>query len=450
MDLKTTRVGFVSLAGGNAADAERAGRTADASQKYIQKQQPFEVVTPDLPVTNHSQAAAAARQLRRSGIDALVIQLGTFVPDTLTVELASALDVPLGLWSVPEPPLDSPTPWCGSTSGLLMHASALTACGRSFEVIAGDPDVEDTRRALSSFLASVAVLRTLRGAAIGLLGRRPPGFYYTAFDALAVRNVFGPTITPIEPAVLDQRFGQISDAQVEQEIAELAAAGWADEVEDSELLRRSVRSSLAIRMIRTELGVDALSTAGPYEGMPASESGVCLAHARLATEGVVAGADADINGLLTMMIQHLLTGRPAFAGEWVETDERNNQALFWNAGGAPEALVNPRLHPVLQRISSGQDCVAVGLPMKTGKVTLARLIAPHGQYRLLIAQGRAVETETPLRGACMTVKFDCDVHDLFRTIIANGFPHRYSLVYQDIAPELLALAGILNLGVITL
>ena len=450
MDMSDTRIGFACLAAGGSADVERARKISESSQKYIQKQEPFEVVAPETPVSDGNEASAAAELFRGSGIDALVIQFGTFAPDALSLEIISSLNVPVAMWALPEPPLDGVTPRCGSMAALMMHSSTLKHCNRRFGTIIGDPESSGTRKALDSFLGAVAVRRTLRSCIIGLFERHSQGFYSAGSGALAVKDVFGATISPIDSSRLSERFEHISPAQVEQDIAKLSAAGWADEVEDADLLEQSIQSFLAIRALQQELALDAISMPGPCEGMHAAESGACLAQSRLTAEGVMADGDCDIDGLLTMLVQHLFTGRPVFSAEWVEMDERSNQVLFWNAGGAPEPLVNPRLHPSLRRISSGQGCVAVELPLKSGEVTVARLIAPGGRYKLLTAHGRAVDGDYPLRGACVNVKLDCDVHDLFETILENGFPHRYALVYQDITGELQALADVLDIDMIAL
>jgi len=429
---------------------ERARKISESSQKYIQKQEPFEVIAPEMPISDGNEASAAVELFRGSGIDALVIQFGTFAPDALSLEIVSSLNVPVAMWALPEPTLDGVTPRCGSMAALMMHSSTLKHCNRRCGTIIGDPEGSGTRKALDSFLKAIAVRRTLGSCTIGQFERHSQGSYSAGSGALAVKDVFGATVSPIDSSKLAKRFEHISQAQVEQDIAELSAAGWADEVEDADLLQQSIQSFLAIRALQQELALDAISMPGPCEEMHAAESGACLAQARLTAEGVMVNGDCDIDGLLTMLVQHLFTGRPVFSAEWVEMDERSNQVLFWNACGAPEPLMNPRLHPSLRRISSDLGCVAIELPLKSGEVTVARLIESGGRYKLLTAHGRAVDGEHPLHGACVNVKLDCDVHELFETILERGFPHRYALVYQDITGELQALADMLDIDMIAL
>jgi len=449
MDLKTTRVGFVCLGASEAPSAERLRRTAEHSRKYIQKQEPFELIATEGMVWGREGAAAAADLFRRSGIDALVIQHATFAPDSLTLELISGLNVPIAVWGLPEPPFDGSARWCGSMSSLLMHTSALTHRGRRFNFVFGDPDSASARKALDGFLKAAAVRRTLRSCTIGLLSHRGPGFHTAGIDSFTLKEMFGPVVLYVDAAALARIYGRITDADTQRDLAQCQAEGWANEVDSADLLRQCIRSYLAICAMQREQGLDALSTHRPYEGIPPAESGVCLAQSRLTNQGLMTNTDDDLSGLLTMIMQHLLTMRPVFSAEWVQLDERANQILFWNPSGGPASLANPRLRPAMRRIYSGLDCVTVEFPLKPGDVTMARLIVSRGRYRLLVARGRAVEIDPVMRGACVSVKFERDVNDILRTILDNGFPHRYALVYQDVAAELSELAGMLGIDVIT-
>jgi len=344
--------------------------------------------------------------------------------------------VPIAVWGIPEPPLDGSPYTCGSMVGLLMHTSAMTNIGVRFSFIYGEPDDERAVNDAGRFVSVVRTRAALRRARIGLVGWRAPGFHASNFDELAVKTVLGPEIVHVD---LSEVLAE-SDAPPEEEVKgcveEMISSGFEIDGAPEHTVLNAMRAYLGLKRIVERESLDAVAVKCWPEIRDRFGKGVCAVNSRLTDEGIMSSCEADLDGAITMMADYLLSGEVPFFCDWVQMDEDKNEVLFWHCGNAPSRLASPKHRKYIRPFFTGADSVAVEFPLKTGRVTLNRLMSTRGRYKMLIAKGEAVETDLVMRGTCVNVRFDSKVSDILAAILDNGFPHHYSLAYGDISDEL--------------
>ena len=459
---KTARIGFAVLASplqalaegvrtsdlrGSHAAVARARRLADESRKYIQKREwrpadtTVEVICPDDLVMNLEDASRAASLFRQSQVDGLVIQHATHSAGNLTAELVHDLPVPVAMWGVPEIQFESNPLNCGSMMSLLEHAASLTGLGRRFTIVHGLPDADEARRDLDRFIRAVAVRRALRLAVIALVGSRPAGCYPCIVDDLAIKNIFGIEVNHVGIAEVLSQVRSLKQDEIDADLRSVRSGDYLIEASDADAVRRSCSAHLALRMIADRRGLSALAVNCMPELIDDQKLSICAAAARLTDAGIPTACSGDIDGALTMLIEHMYTGRPPFYADWLQRDEKNNVVTFWNCGNAPASLVSPRFEPKISDSPSGKDNVIFDFPLKTGEVTLARLQWLRGAYRMLLLAGRAVETLPALKGTFVNIRFEPPVRSLLETFLRYGFPQHVSIVYEDIEDDLKELAA---------
>lgn len=81
-------------------------------------------------------------------------------------------------------------------------------------------------------------------------------------------------------------------------------------------------------------------------------------------------------------------------------------------------------------------------------MTIAKLSQIGADYKLFLARGQALDTDKVIRGALVKVKMEKPVLDVIYTIVDEGVPHHYSIVWDDIYDDLVALCGLLDIEVI--
>jgi len=422
------------------AGIDRARRMADESRKYIQKQEGVDLLCPDEPIFSVEDAQRAAASFRRSEIDALVILHGGATPATLTADLVRDLNVPLALWGIPEPQYDGTPVTCGSMSGLISHAAMLKGLDRQFTFVYGLADSLEARQQLDKFIEAVVVRRALRGASIALLGAGVGGCTPYHFDETAIRSYFGTTVRHVSLSTLLESIEVLTPEQIHADRQELQSQEYVLETSDHDALRRAGHAYAALKRILQRGNFAAVTARCRPELIDEHRLGMYAVCSQLTDGGLPATCGGDIDGALTMLLLHAYTGRPPFFADWIQRDEKTNQVLFWSPGTAAASLVNPKFP---QKIDTGLPTdgnIGFSFPLKTGDVTLARLLGRSGKYRLLVVRGRAVEPNIILKGTYVTIRVNTPVQRLLSAILEHGFPHQYAIVYDDIRDELIEFA----------
>ena len=150
-------------------------------------------------------------------------------------------------------------------------------------------------------------------------------------------------------------------------------------------------------------------------------------------------------------MQQLLTGLPPFITDMIDLNEEENTMLFWHCGNAAPSLHNPKYNPELRNHPLVGQGTAFWTSLKPGKVTIARLHNFHGEYRLVLMRGEAIEGDRVTRGCMTYVRMENPVREIAEKLIAEEFPHHYSIVWSEEAYDAMKeTAKLMNIPIIEL
>jgi len=394
-------------------------------------------------VVNVDGAREAAKQLRKSDADCLIVLAGTFTEDPVVVEVAQKLDIPIVLWAIPEPGLyevRNKEVDVGSLVGVMMNASALTKIGRKFKVVFGHPDDARLLKELSRTLDVVRVMKKLRDSRIGLVGSRAPGFYDATFDEVLLRKSVGAETVHVDLSELYSQMEKVTDQEAERVIGGLLKKGCSiGDASDSQQ-KREARIYLSLKKLADQYNFDALAV----KCWPELQFSSCLSLGLLSDEGLPAGCEGDVNGTVTMLILYYFTRRPVFFCDVFHLDRERGSILTYHCGAAAPSLARSLEEVKLMKHPLGEG-VTAEFPVKEGAVTIARLGSISGRYRMLIAGGEALETDQIVRGNPLEVKLTVDVFDFLKQMASKGIEHHYLIVSGDVRKELMELCEWLDI-----
>jgi L-fucose isomerase-like protein len=151
-----------------------------------------------------------------------------------------------------------------------------------------------------------------------------------------------------------------------------------------------------------------------------------------------------------MLIQYAFTGKVVFLGDLVHANEERNTFTFWHCGSGAKSLASPKTGAVAGVQPNRNLAYAFNHRLKAGPVTIARLGQTNDGYRMLIAQGKALDDIENYWGTSVEVRFSRPVMELLDVIIKGGFEFHYSIVWEDITKELEALCSWLNIPITVL
>ena len=431
------KVGFVTVASGelNLSYVEKlTGKIKDRLRTYR-----INIIETEDIVTNLNLGWRTIKELKEKNIDLLLIVCGTWAPDFLVSNMAKHLEVPLIMWAPPEPLNAEELPEIGSLVGLTQTAGVLVKLGSWVKPIFDPVEEEAPYKEIELTLRVVATIKRLRSARIGLLGKGSPGMFDADYNPLQLFKIMGPETVFISIATLEQEIREVSTQEAIKE-AEQDTKKYGLIMEPSkDQIVEANKIYLALKEIIQREHLNGIAIRCWPEFKQLNIMSPCLALSKLTEEGIMAGCEGDITGVVSMLILNTLTGRPSFLGDFLKLDEENNVGLMYHCGASAAGLAEnySKVHLGLNLTTSvWKSGVTVEFSVKPGIATLARLGESKGEYRMIVAQGEILKAPMFCRGNTVKMKFRTPVKEVLRGLIQNGAEHHQILVHGDVKEEL--------------
>lgn len=441
MNTTRNKIGLVML-GRPQFEISLAKKYFDAVAEVIQ-QADFETEMIVNPITVEKEAAEAVNIFKKTDLDAVVVVQGTFTDASLILALTNQIDLPLLIWAFKEEPTGERLS-LNSFCGLNLAAHALTAAGRAFKGVYGNPDSIKVCADVVAFLRATAAVNLLKGSRIGLVGHRPHGYYPSNFNEVTLSSSLGVKVDYISL----------------QEVFELAKGTGGDtesllknmtglQLVDSEAVQKSVSAYFALKEVIASKSLDAVAVECWPEFMADYGGAVCFALSQLNDDKVVAACEADINGAITMQIGQYLSGQATFIADLVTGDQEKNELIFWHCGNGPRTLLSGHQLPVAGVHPNRKVPLSVYGPLKEGRVTICRLSPDgNGRLRLLLGRGTGVDAPMLYSGNTLPVRLETSVESVLQLLLDKGVEHHYIIIYGNYSQELRELANLLEIETI--
>jgi L-fucose isomerase-like protein len=442
------------------------------------------VVGGDTLIMDADGATHAQQTLHAAEYDLLVLLQASFADSSMAValaEIAAARRIPVLLWAVPEARAGGRlrlNSLCGIN--LAGHALMLRRIAYDYLLTPADDPAAVTK--VATLARAGRALRTLHGAAVGVVGEHPAGFDTCAYDAGDLAAIFG---MHIQPTALADTLTEAAaaNATVRDHFVERVTA-FAPNV--AELDPTAVRGTAGVyHALRTLIDASQLSGVAVRcwpEFFTELGCAACGAMSVLNEEQRPASCEADVNGTVTSLLLQALAGAPAFITDLVSIEAASDSGVLWHCGLAPVSMADPD-SAILGTLHSNRKLpLLFEFPLKPGRVTVARLHrrapdngaevqSPKSEvrsldprlrtqdsglrtldsgYQLVIGGGEMVRAPKSFTGTSGVLRFDRPATQVFDTIMRLGLEHHVSIVYGDYREELRSVARLAGLPVVEL
>ncbi len=395
---------------------------------------------------NPDDAAEAADTFKKSGVDLVIMLIGAFTGDNICTYLGEKLGVPVIIWAVKEPPFTGGRLMANALVSATMNNAAMHRLGFKRHFVYGDFSDARVAEEIGRYLRVYGVIKKLNNSYMGLIGYRPTAFYSSTFDETLIRRRFG---IKMEEFDLKTIFDLMAD--VDAEAVKKDSEAIVGEVKNIELpeghLENHSRLYLTLKDFVKKQGFN-VATLKCWPEMGTLHTTPCAAISRLADDGFLMGCESDIDATITMLVQKYLTGQPTFMADLINIDEDANSVLFWHCGQAPRALKDSAAEIKMANHPLAGQGAAFETTLMPGDVTVALFTKNDGDYKLLLANGKAVPTEKVTKGVMVNVVMEEPVRDMIYKIAEEGVPHHYAIVWRDIRDDMKLLAKMLGIEVI--
>jgi len=403
----------------------------------------IELVNPESQCTINGDALwEQTKQCCDKGACTIIYLIGTWVMANHIVDTVRNINIPIGIWGVPNAESFS------SVGASVVHG-ALVEMGINHRLFYGQPDELKLINKLSSFAKACKMKRVLSSARMGLIGGRSINAYPTTADPMQIKKIFGTEIEHIDQMeVLDQ--AKCADGQRVSELChELRNSFCIDSRLTDSMLEKSVRVSIGLEKVVEKYDFDFCSIKCLGEFIDTYTS-CCLAVALMNEKGIITGCQCSINATLSMYLLNQLTNCPVFFGDVNCIDVNSSIARVINCGSIPPSLANDRgkvqLAPQYEYMGAGGGACTL-FCCRAGRVTFGTLGRRNGKYVMNIASGEALEKPiSELKKvrdwAQGFVKLDGDPELFYHNILSNHSVFGYG----DHREELLEFCELMGLA----
>lgn len=392
--------------------------------------------------------ALAIDCFRKEGVELVVMVYGAFTGDDVPCAIAQELRVPIVLWAPTEPPFDGGRLLANALVAATMNAASLGRLGHTRHFIYGGLDDGRSVSELKALIRAYAVIKRLGRTMLGLFGYRPTAFYNSTFDEGLIRRTFGVRMEETDLKVVFDLMDSLPEDAVNADVKAVSAAWNVSGVPDGYLPNHS-RLYLALKQLMAQQRYD-YATLKCWPEMGSLKTTPCAVMGRLADEGHIIGCEGDVDAMLALMAQNMLTGKPGFVTDMINIDEKENTLTYWHCGQPAPSLVDASQPCAMCNHPLAGQGTALWASLKEGPVTSARFCNIDGEYKLFISSGTAVSTVRNTPGAMINVRIGTPVREFIHEVVRKSVPHHYSLMWGDVADDMKLIAGLLGLEIIDL
>lgn len=379
--------------------------------------------------------------------DLAIVQNVTFANAAYISQVLRKTHCPVLLWTLREPQSNGGRLCLNSLTGAFSAGNTLNALGRNFEYLLASPDEAAAESKIKSFIAAVALKKSVESLNILQVGHTPEGFGFgRALDGEMLK-VFGARLISIEARELIDKAKLFSESDVSKYIERAKASiNGLDKIEHKNVVDFA-RLFRAYDEYTKQNNIGALSSRCWPDFFTAFGTPVCAVLGMLNDLGVSSACEADTYGALSIYIASQLTGKASFFGDPVSINEADNSVTFWHCGMAPCSLAredsgacaglhcNRKIGPTLEFGCKAEKNVTV---FRVGK-------RPDGSFRFFIAKGEALDRPQQYFGTSIVVKTQNNVGEIINRAVKEGWEPHFAVAMGDVSAELEAFAGLLNI-----
>lgn len=381
--------------------------------------------------------------------DLVIVQNVTFANGAYIAEVLKRFDCPVLLWTLREPVIDGGRLRLNSLTGAFSAANVIKSFGRAFEYVFGSPDEPDVKATISKFISAVKLKKSIRQLNILQVGHTPQGFGFgRALDA-EMMTVFGANLISVEARELIEIAKTFSEDDVKEYLADANdRISGLDKIDSQNVLDFARLYKAYDEYIRAN-NIGAFSSRCWPDFFTEFGTPVCAVLAMMNDLGVAAACEADTYGALSMYVCQYLTGKPAFFGDPVSMDEKENTITFWHCGTAACSLAREDTGAC-----AGLHCNRkIGPTLEFGcrpypRVTIFRIGKnARGEFRFFAAAGEALDKPQQFFGTSMVVRTDSAAGDIINNAVKSGWEPHFAVAVNDITEELKMLADLYDIEV---
>ncbi len=415
----------------------------DQFQKSISMLREFceDIIVPDEKILS---VEALSSYLDTLNPDLIILQNLTFANAAYTAEIMHRFrDVPLLLWTLREPVIDGGRLRLNALTGAFSAANTIRQFkAEPFEFAYGSPEEEQVRAKACKMIRAAKVKCEMRSLKAAAIGHTPQGFGFGRALDNDLLETFGVRQEAIEARELIDTAKSYTDEECREYLEDaLSKTVGLDQTPERNRLDFA-RLYKAYDTWVKKNGIGLIASRCWPDFFTSFGTPVCAVLGMLNDMGVAAACETDMYGALSMWMGIQLSGKPAFFGDPVSLNEKENTITFWHCGTAACSLARKDTGAVI-----GEHCNRhIGPTMEFGCEASEHAVIfrigrnPDGTFRFFIADGKALDRPKQFFGTSTVIETKGCAETIISQSVLEGWEPHYAVIFGDCADELEMLA----------
>jgi L-arabinose isomerase len=412
-------------------------------------------------ISDASDGARAAEQLRVAGCDLIVGFLTTYMTATMLAPIAQRSGAPVLVINLqPTEAMDHATfdtgqwlAYCGACP-LPEMANTFERLGVPFRSVSGYVEDERAWVRIERWIKAAGVRALLREGRHGLMGHLYPGMLDVSTDLTLVTANLGGHLEVVEFDDLRVRVAAATAVEIEDRKALARSVFDVDDSVDEEDFSWAAQVSVGLDRLVEDFQLDSL--AYYHRGLDGEQherlgAGMILGASLLTARGIPAAGEYELRTSLAMLIMDRLGGGGSFT-EFQALNFRDGVVEMGHDGPAHLAISDGR--PLLRGLGTYHGKrgwgVSVEFDVKHGPVTAFGIGQRRdGRYVFIASEGVVVGGPLlQIGNTTSRVDFGCDPGEWTDAWSASGVAHHWALGTGSRTAELKAVAELLGVELV--
>lgn len=386
----TGKVGFVGFGEVN-SPKELIGRKCLEARKLLEDEG-LELVSTGYVSDDEAGAdvARATTELSREDFDVLVVCIAGWIPSHAVIGVISEFaHRPMILWGLAGSMEYGRLVTTADQAGTTALRKVMEDMGYNFIYVYNTVNGPSKIGRILRFIKAAQAISLLRSSKIGMMGYRDMNLYGTMFEGISLRSRIGVEVEIFEMLEIVRKIEKLKEEEIRQ-VVDSTRTAWEFEKEPkAATLETGAAYYLAIRekiLERNYAGISLIDVDGMKKlaGFPPAMVFMLLAD----NLNVCTIPENDTLGAVTQLIVKYLTGQIAAYFEFYEFME--DRLLVGVPDFVPSQVVEGKVKVCPAGFGSFSEGILNVSKVKTGKITLCRLIGQGDRYKMHVATGEAV------------------------------------------------------------
>ena len=346
------------------------------------------VVYPVADDYEEKQVSGAIAALQKEDLDALVVCVAGWIPTHAVVKVTERFrHLPMVLWGLCGWYENGRLVTTADQAGTAGLRAVFEDLGYTFKYVYDIVGKKTKSDVVAAFCRAASAARVLRCAKVGMAGYRDMNLYGTLYDGVSLKRDVGVEIETFEMLEMQQRYEKLTGADKQKVVDERIKKWHFQKPADPEAMKKAAGYYLAVKAIAEErhyrsLSIKDVDGMKKLCGFPPAPVFMLLSE-----DGYTTIPENDSLGAVTQLMMNALTGQLAGYLEFYEFFE--NSVLAGVPDFVAADMVDGDAYTVLPAAFGLLDQGILNVSkVKTGTVTLSRLIFKNGRYVMQMLKGR--------------------------------------------------------------